>query len=43
MEEAIAVINHTHERWVALKSGEAEHDADFWLGPVEAVKDGWGG
>lgn len=32
VEEALAVIQHTHERWVSLMAGEAQHDADFWLG-----------
>lgn len=45
VEEALAVIQHTHERWVSLMAGEAEHDADFWLGeagPDEAdAGGGW--
>lgn len=45
VDEALAVIQHTHERWVALMAGQAEHDADFWLGedgPDEAdAGGGW--
>lgn len=41
--EALSVIQHTHERWQSLMAGQAEHDADFWLGetPETAAGDGW--
>lgn len=41
--EALSVIQLTHERWQSLMAGQAEHDADFWLGetPETAAGDGW--
>eukprot|EP00903_Cladosiphon_okamuranus_P011445 g10782.t1 len=41
--EALQVIQHTHDRWLALMAGQAEHDADFWLGETAetAPGDGW--
>ncbi|CAM9795230.1 unnamed protein product, partial [Ectocarpus fasciculatus] len=43
VDEALAVIQHTHERWQSLMAGQAEHDDDFWLGetPETAAGDGW--
>ncbi|CBJ26660.1 similar to 3-phosphoadenosine 5-phosphosulfate synthase 2 isoform 2 [Ectocarpus siliculosus] len=43
VDEALAVIQHTHERWQSLMAGQAEHDEDFWLGetPETAAGDGW--
>lgn len=37
VDEALAVIQHTNERWMALMAGEADHDAEFWLGPDSAA------
>lgn len=44
VDEALAIIHHTNERWLALTSGQAMHDEGFWLGedaaPAEANADG---